>query len=873
MKRAGNQETTLELPVGQKQTPANTQKEPIMSQESLFVNPLRQLDTLLESAYCSPGAASAAQRYQRFQELQREARILAEVSGLRAEVYEILPRLQRLLSELENPNRHEDAAERYRSLVEELLALADRLEGITRTRTTVTRTAMPATEISPAEIKLIREDYKTYTIDSAELKPVLKSMQTAVEGGEYGNISEAWNKLRYIVAPNPGGNTSNIEKSNLPENVKAALEEVLAMGMTGPNEFKQRKRHGLALLRSCLDALEPAPVPPKEPNPESSGASNRAGEEIAATALAAWRAIEAAEQTPNLGDTTGYRLHRYSAYMHCWPHVRELEHLCNPGHLPIDHPQRFTRLDLPRAADSVAASQGIEFMHQAHDATLNWLGLRALCHKDIRCLHGSVPPGLPAMHLDEPCPNHDSNRTIFIPHDWPAPIPNGLREMWQLGIDRLLVAFPNATTRPVKINHETIDRRTRVIVPPGQKGLASVPNPKTNDEWAAKLPDYLKGIQLVNLCLTTHKPTTEYIARAANDTFWSVLWNSGRCGYQWEQVTEEYARHAVEPVRVYRGLCSWLQCFEANPERQPATEQTARPLKQRVQQLFDRATSEFATGGDSIWVVAIPAGIQFTRCELGDPNCGVVSGEVVALPLGCFKALGNANIAGVGRFNFLTLSLLHRSAEDWDRFNAFASEAGALLVANPPSWANIQRADDAPTLWAATLIFLAPSTAEYVAERPGGCRLITHPWAASVAALREWNSPNERKPAPETLTGAVVPEVRDKTTSPVTGPDYAKALIVEAITNEGKFKDGKKATVTELVRRLNQAGVDVNNQAIYENKEYGEIRSLGKRLGWFKERPAKTNPEGAIPKGSKNKYSRTVEAEDYREEAPGANVD
>jgi hypothetical protein len=92
-----------------------------------------------------------------------------------------------------------------------------------------------------------------------------------------------------------------------------------------------------------------------------------------------------------------------------------------------------------------------------------------------------------------------------------------------------------------------------------------------------------------------------------------------------------------------------------------------------------------------------------------------------------------------GRFMLLSLSPPHRKPAELDRFNAFAAEAGAALVATPPAWGGLRRAGNPTATWAATLMFLAPSAVGYVLDKGGG-RLITEPWAASVAALRDWHS-------------------------------------------------------------------------------------------------------------------------------------
>jgi hypothetical protein len=44
-------------------------------------------------------------------------------------------------------------------------------------------------------------------------------------------------------------------------------------------------------------------------------------------------------------------------------------------------------------------------------------------------------------------------------------------------------------------------------------------------------------------------------------------------------------------------------------------------------------------------------------------------------------------------------------------------------------------------MWASALIFVAPSTETHVVERASGPRILSNPWAASIAALRDLLSP------------------------------------------------------------------------------------------------------------------------------------
>jgi hypothetical protein len=158
--------------------------------------------------------------------------------------------------------------------------------------------------------------------------------------------------------------------------------------------------------------------------------------------------------------------------------------------------------------------------------------------------------------------------------------------------------------------------------------------------------------------------------------------------------------------------------------------------------LFHRATQEYASSDGSIWLAAIPADLKLDRCDLHDPRCGEVREGRVALPWGCFRNLGNATLWTDGCFQLLAFSLLYRKPDELERFAFFSMEAGAALVAFPPAWARSAGSGDSLATWVTALIFLSPAAGQYVVERDGGLRLMTQPWAASLATLREWHFQN-----------------------------------------------------------------------------------------------------------------------------------
>ena len=88
------------------------------------------------------------------------------------------------------------------------------------------------------------------------------------------------------------------------------------------------------------------------------------------------------------------------------------------------------------------------------------------------------------------------------------------------------------------------------------------PHHIAQDLWLPRLPEDLREIRLVNLCLTTPPPITENLCRTSNGTFVIVLWDSQVAKYRWYPVSQEYAREKAEPVREYRNLPDWLLLFD-----------------------------------------------------------------------------------------------------------------------------------------------------------------------------------------------------------------------------------------------------------------------------------------------------------------------
>jgi hypothetical protein len=163
-------------------------------------------------------------------------------------------------------------------------------------------------------------------------------------------------------------------------------------------------------------------------------------------------------------------------------------------------------------------------------------------------------------------------------------------------------------------------------------------------------------------------------------------------------------------------------------------------------ELLDLATREYAASNGSFWLAAIPSGVQLHRCEESDIACGVVFDGRVALPWGSLHTLGSANVGNLGSHQILAFALAHHRTDDVERFLSFAADAGATLIASPPSWAPPRRPGSPASNWAFALLFHSPHTAGCVVEKPGGCRLIFRPWAAALAALRGWEGKDAPRP-------------------------------------------------------------------------------------------------------------------------------
>jgi hypothetical protein len=229
------------------------------------------------------------------------------------------------------------------------------------------------------------------------------------------------------------------------------------------------------------------------------------------------------------------------------------------------------------------------------------------------------------------------------------------------------------------------------------------------------------------------------------------------------------------------------------------------PPVSRIAGLLEVATREYAASKGSFWLAALPpglAGARVERCDEHDPACGAVREGCMMLPVGSLRALGSVNLGEHGVRQVLAFSLVYRQPDELSRFTAFAAEAGASLVASPPAWARLADGSDPTSTWVAALMFLAPSTAGHV-ETSGGGRLITQPWAASVAALRDWERTPQDGATPDqrhqdALPAGQIPPARESSPTP---PRADPPSLYDYVSTEDAIRAARQGALDTL-RRL-----------------------------------------------------------------------
>jgi hypothetical protein len=219
------------------------------------------------------------------------------------------------------------------------------------------------------------------------------------------------------------------------------------------------------------------------------------------------------------------------------------------------------------------------------------------------------------------------------------------------------------------------------------------------------------------------------------------------------------ARREVEPL--LDGLVLVRSKPNTPPEAQVRSEtfepdrpESAGPvtnLEREVEQLLAEARRGYAgVNHDAFTLVAIPAGsnqdgARVQRCERGSPDTGQIRDGVFYWPFGSIHHFGTVTVSGRGAF---ALVALDEPSSPAVAFRDFSGRAAATLLAAAPPWMSGCRPAAAPTTWAAAVMFVAPSALISTVEQPTGARILSNPWAASIAALRDILTPGTPPPPP-----------------------------------------------------------------------------------------------------------------------------
>jgi hypothetical protein len=277
----------------------------------------------------------------------------------------------------------------------------------------------------------------------------------------------------------------------------------------------------------------------------------------------------------------------------------------------------------------------------------------------------------------------------------------------------------------------------------------------------------------------------------------------------------------------------------------------------RVESLRDVAAREYRASKGTFWLAAFPAELKVDRCDECDPSCGSVADGRVLLPCGGIRSLASASLGKRGAFSLLAFTLPRHRIEEMNPFLSFAADAGVALVAQPPAWSRSLRPDNPADTWIATLLLFCPAADGYVIEKPGGCRLITQPWAASLAALRDWhidetkNGSGEREEGGKGAISSSPPVVEEFLFAPSgngylikgfgeTGhlPGYKGLDVIAQLIRS----PGKPVSMLDLVRADDRTKVDKRSpQEVLDPEAKKAIRDRLRELEADLERARKDN--------------------------------
>jgi hypothetical protein len=172
---------------------------------------------------------------------------------------------------------------------------------------------------------------------------------------------------------------------------------------------------------------------------------------------------------------------------------------------------------------------------------------------------------------------------------------------------------------------------------------------------------------------------------------------------------------------------------------QPGRPATITALGSEIDQLLAEARAAYSNSERGFTLVALPCrddvnGARAQGCEEGSPDVGQIRDGVFYWPLRSFRHFGSVTAGELGSFVFMAFA---RAGDSFRAFHEFSGRAGAVLLAAAPPWAGIGRPGPAYTTWASAVMFLSPSARSHVVEQPTGPRILSNPWAASIAALRD----------------------------------------------------------------------------------------------------------------------------------------
>lgn len=188
-------------------------------------------------------------------------------------------------------------------------------------------------------------------------------------------------------------------------------------------------------------------------------------------------------------------------------------------------------------------------------------------------------------------------------------------------------------------------------------------------------------------------------------------------------------------------------------------------------------------------------------CEDDSPNMGEIVDGKFMWPWRSISAMGSANIEEIGSFVFMCLN----DAEKPNKFQDFAREAGAILLAASPNWLPSFIPISPNTLWTLAIIFLSPNCHNNVKRMKTGSLIVLNPWASSITALRDILNP-PKKQVNSTLPDNADPDSSDPPQAEGDVPklsDRAKEILL-AMLEMNVVGGNKKKTREFIAEKINR---------------------------------------------------------------------